>query len=109
MGINISAHYVTGLEDDGQGGKYRQTIEHQTFDFIRHAGDKDFISSEEIDWVEVLDDPDSIDLGQRTYTRPKDIDSAIQWLKSNNPNPDRLINLLEEMKKDSTLHIYVSY
>lgn len=113
MGVHICPYILKKKVTDDYGDNYWETEEYNGFDHIRYSGDRDFVTTNEIDWDEELDNPDGKTMGSigRNYNRPKDIDKAIKWVKENvyKGNQERLINLLEEMRKNEKLFIYCSW
>jgi len=112
MGVNIIPYYIGDkIEEDG----FHRTItaykatEHPEFDSMRHSGDREFVYSEDLDWITLIDDPK--DPASYIYQRPSDLTKATNWVKDNidENNQSRLIDLFEEMRENVNLYIYVSY
>ena len=110
MGLNIIAYIVGDWEDDGQGGKYLKTEEFLGFDDTRYGGDKDFATTTEIEWDTMVEDEK--DVWSRYYSRPKDIDQAVDWVDRQDlpeGNKARLKGLLYDMRLNPRLYVYFSW
>jgi hypothetical protein len=105
MGINIMA-YILGntvkVEDMCGEYEYTESKSYKDFDSLRHVGDRDFINTDQIEWEWKFEGE------ERSYRRPKDIDKAILFI-NDTIHSDRLVALMNEMKRNSNLWIYVSY
>jgi hypothetical protein len=109
MGIHIIPYIVGKRIELDYGDKIIEAEEYKNFDCLRQGGDSDFVFQEDFEWERLYEDPDKPDY-EHHYRRPKDIDTAINWIKQNIPNGgERLIQLMEDMRKDLNLWIVVSY
>lgn len=115
MGLNILLYRIEGIEEYQDHYPYQtiKTFKTSTpdwWDSFRHSGDREFCSSVDFDHRAEGDDGDP-DIDRRVYSRPSDLDAAISWVKENiyEGNQERLIRVLEEMKKDPDLWFYLSY
>lgn len=116
MGINISVYKILGITKDVYDSPYCEDIyfkteKHPTWDSVRYAGDRDFWRNEAFEW-ETRYDGDSGTDWESAYHRPKDLDKAVDWVKSNikwESTVKRLVNILEEMKGDPNLYFRCSY
>ena len=111
MGVNLFPYVLKERIEDPYG-KYFDKERFEEFDSLRYAGDRDFICSD-IEWLEELDNPEGRSLGEvgQNFSRPADIDEAIRWIENNisENRQKRLIDLMEEMKKNENLYIYPSF
>jgi len=110
MGVNIHAHI---LKERGisMGYVYWDTDRFEGFSTLGHAGDREFVSTSEIEWHEEPDDPNQpFGTEGESYIRPKNIDNAISWVirSVHECNQLRLVRLLEDMRKNERLFICVS-
>lgn len=113
MGMHIIPYILKErVEPNDYGYSPWDIEEFKNFDSCRYSGDRDFVLTDDIDWNYESDDPLSTDMYEYSYMRPKDIDEAIEWVVENvehEPNHARLINLLEAMRLNKKLHIFVSW
>jgi hypothetical protein len=113
MGLNIIAYEITGeaeYEDWGfQKHKYKVVQGYDGFDSCRYSGDRDFVTTDALDWEEIPDSDYSMET--RFYNRPKDIDKAREWIKANvyEGNQSRLLKLMDDMEANPNLVIYNSW
>lgn len=109
MGIHIIPYIVGKRIELDYGDKIIEAEKYKNFDSLRQVGDSDFVFQEDFEWERLYEDPDKPDY-ERYYRRPKNIDTSINWIKQNIPNGgERLIQLMEDMRKNSNLWIVVSY
>lgn len=115
MGVNILLYKIEGIEefkDQYPECLYKQfrTSTPDWWDHSRYGGDREFCRAIEFD-QRVDGDDGEPDIDTRVYNRPSDLDAAISWVKENihEGNQERLIRVLEEMKKDLDLWFYLSY
>lgn len=114
MGIHIRVSRLLRIEteESSYGVRYWKT-EKTGFDYLRHAGDKEF-------WWHFMEQehkteykyPDHQDF-EDAFFRPIDFDALVNWIKTGGDVPDgnkpRLLNVLEQMRQDPQLYFSCSY
>lgn len=116
MGINISVYEIgqtltDRYESPPEEYFYFHKERHPTWDYCRHAGDRDFWLNDAFEWSMRYEGDDPGNGFESAFHRPKNIDKAIEWVKANIPdiNQSRLINILEEMRANENLYFSCSY
>lgn len=77
--------------------------DHPNWDWIRHAGDRDFVSM-------LRELPNTLHGSDNDFMRPTDFKvwreavAKVQW-----PNPGRIEHLLDILEADPSYYIYVSW
>lgn len=114
MGLHICAYILKErVTDEWSGQSYWEVETFENFDSIRRSGDKEFVTTGELEWIEKLDNPKGTTLSDigHNYIRPENLDLAKRWVMRNvyEGNQKRLLDLLEEMRKDNRLFIYCAW
>lgn len=109
MGLNIIAYRLIGTETEPAGHGFPEQTYYKTetfyqFDSTRYSGDRDFVIENE--FISPMMDP------EERYNRPKDFVACRKWIENRNMlegNKKRLLDLLESMEKDESIHLCFSW
>lgn len=115
MGINISLVRLLSIDreyGEGQIATFR-TEDVEWFDWIRYVGDRQFsqyLLRENCHGISENDGATYPDFGARFLCRPKDVEAAKEWVRTQAVVPDvnkpRLLQALSAMAKESDLWFY---
>lgn len=99
MGIHISVYRY-------EGDKMLGDVSMDDWDFVRHVGDRDFVS-EVLANTEISHRMTDDDFGDRF--RPKDFDAWRAWDAKQDVNNGRWAGLTNLLESDADLWVHVSY
>lgn len=110
MGINIIVYELSPERVSGEFWSGYELNRWPSWDTQRYVGDKYFLTTSQIDFDVVEDDPDDPNC-EVCYSRPKDFTQAMNWVRGNVPevNWGRWERIFEEMKANPRLHFFQSY
>ena len=113
MGLHICAYILSPTRILAGGYVGFVSKAYDEFDSLRYSGDRDFVTTEDLEWEEVIDNPEGRTFAEQgeCYSRPKDLEKAKTWVKENIyiGNQPRLIKLLEDMEADPCLWLIFSW
>lgn len=110
MGVNISLVKIVNISKeelfDQVEVPYYETEDQRWFDFMRHSGDREFISENEFIYID-----DQLPFEEREIARPKNFEKCREWIKENivESNQSRLLGALDKMAEDNSLGFRWSY
>lgn len=110
MGLNIIPYIVGDFETDEYGNKCLKAVKFEGFDDATYGGDREFATTQEIAWDTIIEDEN--DLWSRCYSRPVNLDQAVDWVdKQDLPvgNKIRLKVLLYDMRMIPRLYLSFSW
>jgi len=105
MGINLFVKKVIGKTTEelwnGKTVPFYETEALETFDSIRHSGDREFVVENEFVF---MDDQNPVE--EQELARPKDFAKCREWVKNTRypeGNKNRLLGALDMLENDESL------